>query len=115
MTRGRGEEKFEICVYTSISIKESRPMGAAILNFSFGIARKLLFLSSPPLAHDLLYFRKATGGLRGGQYPVLCFVLAFFLKIVTSQKVCSLCARKPLHFLASSLARGLFSVWNSNW
>ena len=53
-------------------------MGAAILNFCFVIARKLLFLSAPPLAHDLLYFRKATGALRGDQYPVLCFVLALF-------------------------------------
>ena len=55
-------------------------MGAAILNFCFVIARKLLFLPAPPLAHNLLYFRKATGALRGGQYPVLCFVLVFFFE-----------------------------------
>ena len=66
-------------MYVCMYMKESRPMGAAISNFCFVIARKLLFLSAPPLAHDLLYFRKATSALRGGQYPVLCFVLAFFL------------------------------------
>ena len=54
-------------------------MGAAILNFCFVIARKLLFLSGPYLAHNLLYFRKATG-VRGGQYRVLCFVLLFFFE-----------------------------------
>ena len=69
------------CLCMSKSLEERRPMSAAILNFCFVITRKLLFLSAPPLAHNLLYFRKATGALRGGQYPVLCFVLCFFLKI----------------------------------
>ena len=53
-------------------------MGEAILNFGFVIACKLLFLSAPPLAHNLLYVHKATGAFCGGHYPVLCFVLAFF-------------------------------------
>ncbi len=53
-------------------------MGAAILNFCFVIACKPLFFASPALAHDLFYFCKATGALRGGLCPVLCFVLRFF-------------------------------------
>ena len=78
-------------------------MGAAILNFCFLIVHKPLFFSAPALAHDL-FFRKATGAPRDGRCPILALCWRIFLKIVTTQEVCSVCARKPLHFSASPLA-----------
>ena len=91
-------------MYVCMYMKESRPMGAAISNFCFVIARKLLFLSAP-LAHDLLYFRKATSALRGGQYPVLCFVLAFFFKNRDVTK-----SLFPMHSQTAALPRFSFSM-----